>query len=452
MIKLLKRIALIVGIDKAIIYTSSAKIIQALGGIVSVLMIAKFLTGAEQGFYYTFASILAIQVFFELGLNGIITQYVAHEAVYLKLYNDCYIGSEKHLSRMASLLHFCIKWYIFLGGFFLAALIITGFIFFGHFYKSEIPVMWHLPWLLISIGTVMVFVLSPFLAYLEGLGNVKQVAKIRLVQNLIYMLVLWGGLFAGLKLYVAGIASIIGVLFVVCVIYKKYSLVLTNLLNIQLVEKVNYKTEIFPFQWKITLSAMSGYFIFQLFNPVVFAISGAVVAGQMGMTISVLNAVLFLTFGWVATKVPLFSGCISCKDYKTLDKVFNRTFWSSSIVNLLGLLVVFIVILLIKCFNITISGRSLADRFLPMLPMIFMMVPILLNHMNSAMATYLRCHKREPLLIQSITIGILCASSILIFGNLYGVMGITTGYMLITIISFIWTCVIFFQKKRDWHE
>ena len=115
MIKLLKRIALIVGIDKAIIYTSSAKIIQALGGIVSVLMIAKFLTGAEQGFYYTFASILAIQVFFELGLNGIITQYVAHEAVYLKLHNECYIGSEKHLSRMASLLHFCIKWYVFFG-------------------------------------------------------------------------------------------------------------------------------------------------------------------------------------------------------------------------------------------------------------------------------------------------------------------------------------------------
>lgn len=63
---LLKQIASKVGIDKAIFFTSLARIIQAGGGIISILFVAKYLTGEEQGFYYTFGSIVAIQVFLNL--------------------------------------------------------------------------------------------------------------------------------------------------------------------------------------------------------------------------------------------------------------------------------------------------------------------------------------------------------------------------------------------------
>lgn len=107
----LRKIANIIGIDKAIFFTSSARIAQGLGGIVSVLFVARYLTGIEQGFYFTFASILAIQVFFELGLNGIITQYVAHEASHLVLNGNKYEGDVIYRSRLASLLHFCVKSY-----------------------------------------------------------------------------------------------------------------------------------------------------------------------------------------------------------------------------------------------------------------------------------------------------------------------------------------------------
>lgn len=64
--------------DKSIAYSSGALIVQGFTGVASVF--TSFLTGVEQGFYYTFGSILALQVFFELGLTGIMTQYVAHEA------------------------------------------------------------------------------------------------------------------------------------------------------------------------------------------------------------------------------------------------------------------------------------------------------------------------------------------------------------------------------------
>ena len=75
------------GIDGAILYTTSARIIQAGGGIVTVFLIAKFLSKEEQGFYFTFASVLAIQIFFELGLGGILTQFVAHEMAHIRIKN-----------------------------------------------------------------------------------------------------------------------------------------------------------------------------------------------------------------------------------------------------------------------------------------------------------------------------------------------------------------------------
>ena len=61
-------------LDAAVIYSSLSKILSGFGGFLTVYLIAKKLTLVEQGYYYTFISVLYIQVFFELGLNSIITQ------------------------------------------------------------------------------------------------------------------------------------------------------------------------------------------------------------------------------------------------------------------------------------------------------------------------------------------------------------------------------------------
>ena len=47
------------GIDGAILYTIFARVIQVLGGIITVFLIAKFLSKEEQGFYYTFVRSLS---------------------------------------------------------------------------------------------------------------------------------------------------------------------------------------------------------------------------------------------------------------------------------------------------------------------------------------------------------------------------------------------------------
>lgn len=451
--KLLREIASKIGIDKSILYTSSARIIQAFGGMVSILFVAKYLTGVEQGFYYTFGSIVAIQIFFELGLNGIITQYVAHEVSNLTwVSRDTLEGEQKYLSRLSSLLHFSVKWYCCFALALLVVLIVVGLLFFTKYQVATEEVSWQFPWLLLAVSTAINLLLAPILAFFEGLGKVKEIAKIRLYQQCVSLITVWGGLLLGAKLFVAGINGMIGIVLIVSLILAgNFKSIFLNIWKIEISERVNYKKEIFPYQWKIALSWMSGYFIFQLFNPVLFATEGAVVAGQMGMTLAVLNGIQALSLSWISTKVPLFSGLIAQKQYHQLDTIFNRTLKQSVFINGLGLVTMFLLVLLIRQNQFVIGGMDLGGRFLPYLPMALMMIPLFINQFVAAWATYLRCHKQEPFLINSIVAGILCCLSTVLLGKYFGVLGITGGYCLITFLLSFWGYWIFKNKKNEWH-
>lgn len=451
---LIRGISKKIGVDGAIAYTVLARIIQAFGGIVTLLFVARYLSKVEQGYYYTFGSILAIQIFFELGLSNIIIQFVAHETANLTWINKTsFSGSTESTSRLSSLLRFTLRWFGLIAILLIFGLLIAGYYFFNKFGKHDSAVNWETPWLILSITTALTLMSSPILAFLEGLGKVKEVAKIRFIQQLVQLSFVLIFFFLGFKLFASPLASVISFVIVPAwILFGDKRKLLGFIWNKLDVYKVNYRLEIFPFQWKIALSWISGYFIFQLFNPVLFATEGPIVAGQMGMTIAVLNAILMFTLSWVTTKIPVFSGLIAKKEYKELDKLFDRTLLQSTVLNVIALAGFLLAIVILRSFNITIGGKHFGDRFLPYLPLVFMMIPILLNHILASWATYLRCHKREPMLLQSVIIGILCSLSTVFLGKIFGINGITSGYLIITMISFIWTYFIFQTNKKEWHN
>lgn len=443
-----------IGLDKAIAYSAGARIVQGFTGVGSVFFVATFLTGVEQGFYYTFGSILALQVFFELGLTGIMTQYVAHEAAHLTIQGYDYKGDSVHKSRLASLLRFCVKWYSAIAIFAFVFLVIFGFIYFTRYGDTQAyDVQWKIPWLLICFSTGLKLFQSPFTSILTGLGFVKDTGKISFYQQLIIPAVSWLGLACGLKLYVTGIGYLVSILVWFIYVFRHHLLdILLNLWKVTIVECVNYIKEIFPYQWRIALSWISGYFIFQLFNPVLFATEGAVVAGQMGMTLSALNAIQAFSMSWLNTKVPLYSKLIAQKNYNLLDTIFNKTL-KQMVFICSGLLILFGgAIVILKETQLSLNGNILGDRFLSYVPMVLMMIPILLQQFTNSWATYLRCHKKEPFLINSVVGGILCLLSTTILGHKFGLYGVTIGYCAITILLFPWGYYLYYSNKKRWHE
>jgi hypothetical protein len=435
------------GVDKAIGVTVLGRTIQALGSIVTIALISLFLSKNEQGYYYTFGSIIAIQIFFELGFSGIIGQYAAHEFAHVNSLNATLDDSEKKAqSRLSSLLRFCLKWFSILSAALFIALLTAGFFFFSK-YNVTTEANWKVPWILLVVNTCISFLISPFFSFIEGLGKVKEIAQLRLYQQAVYLACLWLMLLTGGKLYSAPIAGIVSFAVILCIfLWSDLKTILIKIWRLKDQWTVDYKNEIFPYQWKIAVSWISGYFIFQIFNPVLFATEGAVVAGQMGMTLAALNGVSGLSMSWITTKVPTFSTLFARSDYSSADQLFNKTMKQVLILTTLGVIAIISIITGLRIFNIHI-----ADRFLPTYLIALMGLSVCLNQLVFSWATYLRCHKKEPYMLASIVGAIAISSSIFLFGKLYGAKGLVICYVTVVALMKFWEYQIFVTSKRKWH-
>ena len=306
------------GLDEAVTYTVLARLIQGLGGIISVLFIANYLGKGEQGYFYTFNSILALQVFFELGITTIITQFTSKYFAQLTLTADGYIeGEERNKSYVASLLHFSIKWFLFASLGVFVFLSIVGYYFFKINNREFSTINWQSPWLLTTFSTSIILLSAPVLAFLEGIGQVSFASKLRFYQYTSQLALFFFLLILDTRLYARPISVIcsVGIVFL-GIRFSKYFMILKRLWRSRGEFSINYRNDIFPFQWKISLSWLSGYLIYQLFNPVIFAYEGAEMAGKMGMTLTVTNGILTIAMSWINTKVPSWSNLIATKEYK----------------------------------------------------------------------------------------------------------------------------------------
>ncbi len=440
-----KNILSIFGIDLAIFYTLLTRILQGFGGLLIIFLITTFLNKIEQGYYYTFGSIVAIQVFFELGLNTIITQFAAHEFGGLEINNNKIEGHLDSKSRISSLLKFCLKVFPYLTILLFLILLIFGYIFFNKY--SNDNVNWLFPWVILSFSTSVLFLTSPFLALLEGIGFVNEISKARLFQQIFFILTITIAFVSKLGLLSISLASLLSCMYIVIYILLSKKQLLSNIYKSEDEKKISYKKEIFPYQWKVAISWISGYFIFQIFNPVLFAKEGAIVAGQMGLTLTALSGISSLSMSWINTKIQTLSTLISKSDYVNLDKIFSTSLKHAALVNFILL---FIFVFFIYVLQLNFSKYSY--RFLPILPVILMSIVTFTNQFIFSWSTYIRCHKTEPFLLNSVVGAVLNIISIYILGKNYGLMGIVYGYFFITVfIGMPWTYIIYQKKRQEWH-
>jgi hypothetical protein len=209
---------------------------------------------------------------------------------------------------------------------------------------------------------------------------------------------------------------------------------------------IHWKKEIFPYQWRIAISWISGYFIFQFFTPILFATEGAVIAGQMGMTLTILQGLVSIANIWFRTKIPLFSVLIAQLKFAELDSIFYKAVKQSIAVLLAGLLA-FVAFYGVSGYN----DLGIINRFLPFKPAAFMMLAILLQLCVDALSTYLRCHKKEPFLLLSMVTAVVTAIAIVVTIKFFDITIMTFTYSMI-LLAMVWTGYkIFKRKQAEWH-
>jgi hypothetical protein len=254
-------------------------------------------------------------------------------------------------------------------------------------------------------------------------------------------------LFANLGLLANGVALLFSALVaLLLLLLSGYMKIITNLWTSKISVRVNYSKEILPFQSRIAVGNFSNYFIFHLFNPVLFATQGSVVAGQMGATQAFLSGITTVASSWFSTKVPLFSQLVAKRKFRLLNLSFRKNLATSVAVCVLGLVTFNIALLIMKSYF-----PHYGNRFLDFEPIIFLSLTHLANVIGIAQGFYLRSFKKDPFFVSAIVIGLLTGISTVICSKYFDVTGITIGCFVINgIIGLTWGSYIFIKKKAAW--
>jgi hypothetical protein len=210
-------------------------------------------------------------------------------------------------------------------------------------------------------------------------------------------------------------------------------------------EKVGWKAEILPLQWRIALSWISGYFMFFLFTPVLFHFQGPIVAGQMGMTWAVIAGVSGLAGTWIQVKVPQFGMLVAKKDYAELDRIVLRVGFIAFLIACAGGLVVLGIIAALAYFH-----HPLSSRLLPLGPVGIFVAAEVLHQISIAQSSYLRAFKKEPFLMLGISNGLMVGVFTIIFAKYFGATGVAMAYLAGVILALTWGSRIFIRCRRDW--
>lgn len=435
------------GIDRAVYYSILTRALTTAGGLITVPLIITRLTSAEQGFYYTFGSIIALQVFFELGFGLVAVQLVAHEAAHLTLdLSSGASGPPERIARLSAVAHFVRRWYLVLSIVSAPSLFLAGAWFFSSSSQAS-AVRWMGPWAIMSLTASGMLFVTSLVSIIEGMGFVAEAIRLRLCAIAAQIPFTVLGLMLGLRLYSAPVANALGLTIYALLSWRTLRPVLRAATPNLATEKPSWRSDVLPLQWRIAVSWLSGWFIFSAMTPTVFTRFGAEEAGRFGLAIAISNLISAISSSWTSTKSAVLGQLASRCDWRTMDTIFLRATTQAVAVATAASLSAVALTPVLSTWLPQVSTRLPSPRVLSML-----CLAASANQVVFAEALYLRAHKREPFLVTSlVSAGAMCLG---LFGMAHSsACSIATMYAALTLlIGVLCGTIIFVYCRSSWHR
>lgn len=437
-------------VDRAVFFGLSSKVWGMLAGPLTAILIVAHFTPKIQGYYYTFWSLLNLQAFIELGLGIVLISFSSHEWSQLRLNGEGEIeGDHDAYSRLASLARISLIWYS-VGAVIIAFGVgVGGYIFFKD--SPNYVSSWEIPWFLLCLLSGLSILFVPVWSILEGCNQVSSLYTYKFFQSVFSRVAIWIAILLGSELWTPSISIAVTLIFSGLFIRHKYWKFSKSLfLSHNSGSRVKWREDLFPMQWRVAGSWISGYFAFSLFSPLAFKFGGPVIAGQLGMTWSLIGIILTIPSSWTAPKIPQFGILIAQRRYDEL----NRLFWRIVRVSITGIILTGITVWCFVYFLYHVHNPVLNKfglRLLSPFPTAIFIIAQIIQSISMPFSAYLRAHKKEPLLLISVLFGLTTAASITILGKYFSVTGMSFGYLMSNII-FVPLIFLKWQRLRTkWH-
>jgi O-antigen/teichoic acid export membrane protein len=331
------------------------------------------------------------------------------------------VGREDSLSRLISLGCLIFKWYAVASVIFIVGVSFVGFVTFS---KADHLVHWQSPWLVLVVLTGLSLWTLPFISLLEGCNQVSAVNEFRFIRAMLANPALWISLALGAGLWAAPISTFVKLATDLYLLLIRYGRFFKPFLKKHVGQAIDWGKDIWPMQWRLGLAGLTNYFIFSLFNPVMFWYHGAAVAGQMGMSLQVVSAAQQIALAWVSVKAPQFGILVAQADFKNLDRMWLRVTFISLIVVTLGATAIGLLVYQVHAMHLPIAQRLLGTG-----PTVLLLVAAILMHISQCQTAYILAHKRAPFVFQALVSGAATGLGVWFLGKRYGPMGASAGYL-----------------------
>ncbi len=308
-------------------------------------------------------------------------------------------------------------------------------------------VAWQGAWWIIAVTAALALAINPAWSLLQGCNQVAVVAKFNFWAALASFSANAIALVSGAGIYASAIGAACTLLVSVSYLVVRWRAFFSQFLEQPQHGCISWAQEIWPFQWRIAVSWMSGYFVFDILNPIAFYFCGPVAAGRLGISLQLVNTIARVALTWVTTKGPRFGMLIAARSWSELDALWRRSTLQVFVFYILGYASFLIMI-------------PVVGQFLPMVPARLAPFPVnawlggalVTQVLIGAMAMELRAHKREPFMWVSAATAILSVAFILPLVHLWGITGEAIGYALALWSIFIPSCKIYRVKRLEYRS
>jgi len=428
----------IIGLESAVAWININSLWSLVKGPLSIYFLVKYLTPQQQGIWYTFGSLSALTTFAELGFTLIISQFVSHEYAKLELRNNALQGSQFDLDRIVSLIRYALKFYSLVVPSAAIGLAVFGFIYFN---KESANIL--TAWLLYSIvGGLNLFVTLLYSIY-RGLDRVAVIQRNLFISTIILTFVNWLLLYLGFQIWSLAISGLVGIIISIFLLYRISGSFWLQIFKHQIIHKFKWFKEIIVLQSKYAITFASGYMIFYLYVPTVYKFQGQIAAGQLGMTLALIQALQGFSSAWLTSRGPQINILVANNDRVKLYRLILRSTIISCTIFIIGASAIILFIYFLSFYE------KYSIRFLSLPVLVLILLYQFVPTMLSSISTYLRAHKKEPHLALSIVISILVVGSLFIILPHYGLFGLMISINIIFwLISIPWILWLFYKYKR----
>jgi hypothetical protein len=400
--KLLK----LAGLDRSVALAGAGRALGMVLGPVGSVIIVWTLSAEEQGLYYLFVSLVALKSFFDLGASAAIGQMTPHLCG-----STGEIPAPEFVKVAAQWMTRVAQWFALVCGFFgIAYLHWTG--------QGTIlnQIMW--------IGTVVTTALTGTqegrLQIVYGSGRIDEISKLRLQSLLVQYPVQWIFLLGGASLFSFS-ASAFAVFLFQRMFLRRAHPDLWPLAALSDSRQMALRSELGALVRRASLTYISGIFVYQVQQPMVFRFLGAESSAQLGFTGMIGTTLIGLSSLWCITMFPRFARKVAdgCVDEAYYD--FRITFFRSIVVSTAGF----------GAAITTIWVLHLIPRFSERLMSIPDALPLLASYLVSNVALSLtywpRSFKVEPFAIVAGAQMIVTPPAVWFFTRSMGLAGVGWG-------------------------